>query len=251
MHTIGLYQIDLGYWEDIMTDTPAYIRLKEALQEQIRRGELVPGDALPSERRLAELHGLSRMTVRQAVSELVGVGAVYREQGRGTFVSARKMKQHNIASLSNTVREMGFTPSTRVAAFSLELPEGDIAARLMLRRDVYRALRVRLASGNPVALEEVFIPARTCPGLKRADLKKSLYGLITEGYGIRIGSVDCAMTALHPSPAQQELLNIPRNAPVLKVDSLYYGTGGDPLYFEHAMYRADMYEYNIRIFTQQ
>ena len=233
-----------------MEKTPAYARLKEWIQQKIETGALVPGDALPSERALAAQHSLSRMTVRQAISELVSAGALYREQGRGTFVTARKMKQRNIASFSDTVRQMGFTPSTQVVSFSSAPPPPDIAAALMTGgAKVYRALRLRLADDNPVALEEVFIPKHICPALKTADLKSSLYVLIEKKYGKKIGSADSSVSALHLGAQQQQYLLIGRNTPVLNVNSLYYSVSGEALYFERAVYRSDMYEYNIRIST--
>ena len=229
---------------------PTYILVKESIQKKIQSGELVPGDALPSERTLAERFGLSRMTVRAALSELVSAGALYREQGRGTFVSARKMKQSNIASFSETVKAMGFEPSTKIVEFSVTLPPQDIAGKLMVSTKVYRALRLRLADDIPVAIEEVFLPLNIAPGLKLIDLKSSLYKLINETFGRNIGSADSSVSAMHPSAKQQEYLRIDRNTPVLKIDSLYFSVSGEPLYYERALYRADMYEYNIRILSK-
>ena len=234
-----------------MRTLPTYVKLKEEIQQSIENGSLVPGDRLPSERELAEAKGLSRMTVRQALSELVAAGALYREQGRGTFVSARKMQQRNIASFSETVRMRGYMPSTRVLEFAIARPPGDIAQRLMIPdSEVYRAMRIRLADSTPVAVEEVFIPFHICPGLERVDLAGSLYRLMTETFGHRIGSADSSVSALLPGARYQEYLNIPRNTPVLKINSLYYSASGTTLYYERAIYRADMYEYNIRISTQ-
>lgn len=234
-----------------MCSLPVYIKLKEEIQQNIESGQLVPGDRLPSERELARAKGLSRMTVRQALSELVAAGALYREQGRGTFVSARKMQQRNIASFSETVRARGFTPSTRVLEFACSRPPSDIAQRLMVpEAEVYRSLRIRLADTVPVAVEEVFIPLHICPGLKREDLTGSLYLLMTDTFGHRIGSADSSVSAQLPGARHQQYLSVPRNTPVLKINSLYYSASGSTLYYERAIYRADMYEYNIRISTQ-
>jgi GntR family transcriptional regulator len=229
---------------------PTYVKIKDMIQRKIESGELVPGAPLPSERSLAEKYGLSRMTVRQALSELVAAGALYREQGRGTFVSARKMQQRNITSFSETVRQKGFTPGTKVIGFSTVKPPADIAEKLMIPGEVYRAMRIRLADDTPVAVEEVFIPLHICPGLKINDLTASLYSLISDVFGHKIGSADSSVSAHHPSARQQEHLGITRNTPVLKIDSLYYSASGATLYYERAIYRADMYEYNIRISTQ-
>lgn len=229
---------------------PTYIKIKEMIQRKIENGELVPGAPLPSERSLAEEHGLSRMTVRQALSELVAAGALYREQGRGTFVSARKMQQRNISSFSETVKSKGFSPNTKVIGFATVRPPADIAEKLMVPGEVYRAVRIRLADETPVAVEEVFIPLHICPGLKIGDLASSLYNLISDVFGHKIGSADSSVSAHHPSARQQQYLGITRNTPILKIDSLYYSASGATLYYERAVYRADMYEYNIRISTQ-
>ena len=229
---------------------PTYVKIKETIQHRIESGELVPGAPLPSERALAEQYGLSRMTVRQALSDLVTAGALYREQGRGTFVSARKMQQRNITSFSDTVRQKGFTPGTKVIGFAVVRPPAEIAERLMTPGEVYRAMRIRLADETPVAVEEVFIPLHICPGLKLGDLTSSLYQLIGDTFGHKIGSADSSVSAHHPSARQQQYLNITRNTPILKIDSLYYSASGATLYYERAVYRADMYEYNIRISTQ-
>lgn len=230
---------------------PAYLKLKNDLMKDIENGIYIPGDVLPSERDLAFSCGLSRMTVRAALSDLVAAGVLYREQGRGTFVSARKMQQRNITSFSETVRQMGFSPSTKVLEFTSVVPPKDIAEKLMTGGlEVHRALRIRLADETPVAVEEVFIPFHICPGLKEEDLQSSLYTLI-ETFGHKIGSADCCVSALHPTSRQQAYLNITRNTPVLKIDSLNYSVSGVTLYYERAVYRADMYDYNIRVTTQR
>ncbi|MFA5675639.1 MAG: GntR family transcriptional regulator [Christensenellales bacterium] len=229
---------------------PIYVKIKEMILNQIENGVLGPGDKLASERALAEEHGLSRMTVRQALTDLVNSGALYREQGRGTFVSARKMQQRNISSFSETVRLRGFEPSTRVMEFQTFTPPDSIAKRLMTGGEVYRAMRIRFADETPVAVEEVFLPAHICPGLEKSALLGSLYNLLTDTYGHKIGSADCSISTLLPGARFQEYLNVARQTPLLRVNSLYFLASGGTLYYERAIYRTDMYEYNVRIATQ-
>lgn len=227
-----------------------YQELKMHIQRDIEDGTLRPGDRLPSERQLAAAHGLSRMTVRRALTELAAAGALYKQQGRGTFVSARKMQQRNIASFSQTVRQKGFTPSTKVITFAKGAAGRDIMEKLMVQdAEVYRALRIRFADLTPVAVEEVFIPSPVCPGLSRSDLETSLYRLIGDTYGHKLGSVDSTVSALHPSAQQQAYLGISRHTPVLKIDSVYFSASGAVLYYERAIYRSDIYEYTVRIST--
>ncbi len=229
---------------------PVYVTFKEMIRSQIEKGELAPGDKLPSERDLAAAHGLARMTVRQALTELVTAGLLYREQGRGTFVSAPRMQQRNISSFTETVKLRGLKPETKVNSFTVCEPPVAAADALGSKADVYRAVRIRLADGTPVALEEIFIPTHICPGLRRSDLLGSLYSLMTDVYGHKILSADSSMTADLPGTRLQEDLCITRQTPVLRVNSLYYSVSGTTLYYERAAYRTDMYEYNIRISKQ-
>ncbi len=229
---------------------PVYVTFKDIIRSQIESGELAPGDKLPSERALAAAHDLARMTVRQALTELVTAGLLYREQGRGTFVSASRMQQRNISSFTETVKLRGLSPETKVSAFCVCEPPTAAADALGAKADVYRAVRIRLADGTPVAVEEIFIPTHICPGLRRSDLLGSLYSLMTDVYGHKIASADSSMTADLPGPRLQEDLCITRQTPVLKVNSLYYSSSGITLYYERAAYRTDMYEYNIRISRQ-
>jgi len=230
--------------------TPVYVTFKETIRKRIESGELAPGDKLPSERDLACAHGLSRMTVRQALTELVTEGMLYREQGRGTFVSAHKFQQRNISSFTETVRLRGLKPETKVVFFSVCEPPAEAADMLNAKGEVYRAVRIRLADGIPVAVEEIFIPMHICPALRQSDLLGSLYSLMTDTYGHKISSADSSMSAQLPSAKLQENLGITRQTPVLKVNSLYYAVSGITLYYERGIYRTDMFEYNIRISKQ-
>src|SRR5260221_8871925 len=95
---------------------PRYYQLKEIMRERVRAGEWKPGDLIPCERELGEKYGISRMTARQALTELVNEGLFYREQGKGTFVSQRKITQQLIplTGFTEDIRERGQRPGTKV-----------------------------------------------------------------------------------------------------------------------------------------
>ena len=91
-------------WIDKKSPIPAYYQLKKILLKKIEEGQFTVGSMIPSERDLSQTYGISRMTVRQALSQLVADGLLHREKGRGTFVSPVKLVLINIMSFSNTVR---------------------------------------------------------------------------------------------------------------------------------------------------
>lgn len=234
---------------DKKSPIPVYYQLKNIILKKIQSGEFPDGSIIPSERDLGESLDISRMTVRQALNQLVSEGVLYREKGRGTFVSRSKIEQRNIMSFSETVRLKGMVPTTRVLFFKKEEPEEGIRSVLELKegQPVYTLKRLRLADNTPVAIEENFIPEKYCPGLERFDLASSLYNLIKMEYSFAVYNIDNVIEASKPSKEEKELLNISSGIPVLKTTGINYTESGLKLFYEKSVYRSDEYKYSIRI----
>lgn len=235
---------------DKKSPIPVYYQLKSLLLKKIQNGEYAQGSLIPSERELGDSLGISRMTVRQALNQLVNEGLLYREKGRGTFVAQKKLEQRNIMSFSDTVRKKGLTPSTRVIEFRKAKAAFDIQELLELTEqdEIYSIKRVRYANEQPVAIEEVFIPVDICPGLDKHDLTSSLYRLIQDEYSYTIGFIDNTMEAAKPSKEERELLDIPAGTPVLRISGTSYTGDGKKLFYERDVYRSDLYNYSVRIY---
>ncbi len=238
-------------WIDKKSPIPAYYQLKKILLKQIEEGEFTPGSMIPSERDLSQAYSISRMTVRQALSQLVAEGLLHREKGRGTFVSPVKLEQKNIMSFSNTVRAKGLTPSARVLYFEKEEATEELRERLGLSagEKVYHLKRLRLADDLPVAVEEDFIPERYCPGLEHWDLKSSLHRMIKYEYGHNVRYVDHVIEATKPGREEKELLQITAATPILKLICEYYTEDDMKLFYERSIYRSDEYKYNLRVYV--
>lgn len=228
---------------------PVYYQLKNLILEKIKKGEYASGELIPSERELSESLGISRMTVRQALSQLVTEGHLYREKGRGTFVTARKIEQNNIRSFSDLVRERGMQPSTHILSFTKETGLFDIAKELGLPADetMYYIKRLRRADHMPIAIEEAFIPEKFCPGLDTYDLTQSLYRVLEQNYGYKILYVDNSIESTRPDKEQKSLLELPSDVHILKIQGVSYSGEGMPLLYERNVYRADKYAYTVRI----
>ncbi|RCX13225.1 GntR family transcriptional regulator [Anaerobacterium chartisolvens] len=232
---------------------PVYYQLKNILLKKIQDEEYRAGELIPSERDLGESLGISRMTVRQALSQLVAEGVLYREKGKGTFVSKGKIQQRNIMSFSETVRKKGLVPSARILSFQKHTELYDIKDILGLRRDdgIYAIKRLRLANERPVAIEEVFMPEIYFPRLDKFDLNTSLYKLIKEEYSYAISFIDNNIEASKPSAEEKELLSIALTSPVLRVTGINYTEEGSRLFYERAVYCGDQYNYNVRIYMSK
>src|SRR3954471_17715193 len=155
---------------------PAHAQIEEWLAGAIAAGRLSVGERLPPERELAARLGGSRMTLRQALAALEGRGLVVRTVGRsgGTFVAEPKLERDvtGFAGLSDQLRRQGVVAGARVLeAAEVPAPE-HVAAALALAGSapVHRIVRVRLANGEPVAVEETCFPAAAFPGLSAQRL---------------------------------------------------------------------------------
>src|SRR3989454_11654646 len=133
---------------------PRYYQLKEILRERARSGEWKPGDLIPSERELSEKYGISRMTARQAITDLVNEGLFYREQGKGTFVSERKITQQliHLTGFTEDIRARGQRPGTRVLSAEMRLADEATAEKLRIDAGtlIFRLQRLRLVDEESV-----------------------------------------------------------------------------------------------------
>ena len=153
---------------------------RQALRARLR--ELVatarPGDRLPSERDLSRRWHAARMTVRSATDALVAEGLVVRRHGSGTYVQAPPVVRFlGLTSFTQDMRDRGLEPGSRLLDFAVEPADGPVAARLRVPvgDPVHRFSRLRLGSGEPMAIETVWIASALVPGLEPADLDGSLY----------------------------------------------------------------------------
>lgn len=234
---------------DKKSPIPVYYQLKNIILKKIQNGEYAEGSLIPSERDLGESLRISRMTVRQALNQLVAEGVLFREKGKGTFVSKSKIEQRNIMSFSETVAMKGLVPTTRVLHFSKVNIDDDIAGILELQtgEKVYILKRLRLAGGIPVGIEEDFIPEKYCPGLENYDLSQSLYKLIKDEYSYIINYIDNVIESSKPVKEEREQLNITGSVPVLRVTGVNFTEKDIKLFYERSVYRSDEYKYNVRV----
>lgn len=235
---------------DKKTPIPVYYQLKNIILDRIKDGQYPVDGLIPSERELGEMFGISRMTVRQALNQLVSEGVLHREKGKGTFVSKPKLEQRNLMSFSDIVRKKGLTPSTRILHFGKEKAEQHVKEMLELGDEavVYNIKRLRLADNVPVGIEQDFIPEKCCPNLDKFDLTTSLYRLVKDEYGYTISYVDNVIEASKPSVEERKLLSIQPGIPVLSIASTTFTESGLRLIFERSVYRSDEYKYNVRVY---
>jgi GntR family transcriptional regulator len=227
---------------------PLYYQIRSRLLETIENGQLQPGDRVPSERELTERFGVSRMTARQAVSELETQGYLYRIQGKGTFVSAPKLDQPllGLTSFSEDMRSRGLEPGAMVLG-AQEVPAGARVARelcVVETAPVYRVERLRLAGGEPMALETAFVSAARCRGLLDVSLEhESLYAVLRERFGLHLVRAAQRLEAVAANPYEAELLHVHEGTPLLLLERVSRDQADTPAEYVRSLYRGDRYRF--------
>lgn len=230
---------------------PLYYQLEEHIIELIEKGELRPDDALPPEREYAEKFQISRMTVRQAYTELVNKGYLYRLQGKGTYVAERKIEQplQGLTSFTDDMKARGMEPGSQLIHFQIN-PASDIISKQLSISEgepVYEIMRVRLADGVPMAIETTCIPANLIQGMTEEIVNQSLYAFIQEQLKLSISSGSQVIESSIASQNEAKLLHIAKGAPVMLIESISYLENGIPIEYVKSVYRADRYKFILNI----
>jgi GntR family transcriptional regulator len=217
---------------------PAHAQIESWLREQIDRGRLPRGSRLPPERALSERLGVSRMTLRHALESLERRGLVERRVGRdgGTFVAEPKLELAGTSALSDQLRGLGLQAGARVLSAEEREASGE---ETILGRRVVAIHRVRLADGDPVALERTAFPGHLYPGLLEGPLDGSLYELIRSRYAdVPVRAVERLEAAL-ADVGEAAALGIEPGAPVMLVERVAYGADGTALEHSCDVFRGD------------
>jgi GntR family transcriptional regulator len=231
---------------------PLYAQLKDSLTVEITAGRYHPHQRLPSERELSNRFKVSRMTVRQALLELVHDGLIYTRTGKGTFVAEPKIDQQlrALTGFTQDVRERGGKPSSRVleAKVIAATPEVAAALRATPGAEVVLISRLRLSDGVPLAIENAYLPFVKFPDLLSHDFAvESLYEVLENKYGIKLTQAEQSIEAALAAPREVELLEITPSAPVLKMQRLTLSSEDVPIEYVCSTYRGDRYKFHATL----
>ena len=207
-----------------------YLKLSDALAEQILDGTLPEGTLLPSERELCQTYGISRTTVRQALQELNQKGYSKTIHGKGTVVVRPQIRQElrSIYSFDEDMRRLGKQPETQIMDFVEIVPTGTIAEQLKLPagESVYRIMRLRLANGEPMLLETNYLPCSRFPDLQREMIEhQSLYRVLSNTYSLHIDVAEETFEPILLRPMEAQMLHTGQGGLGMLVERISYEDG--------------------------
>jgi len=225
---------------------PLYQQLYEIMRGMISRREWQPGDMIPAESELIERYQVSRTTVRQVLDMLANEGLICRQRGRGTFVSHPTVEQAmvRIVSFTEDMRKRGFEPGTRLLSSALIPAPEDIAEKLQVTvgEQIAYLERLRLADGEPMAIEESHLVHLHCRGVLDADYARiPLRQALENNYGIQLVRARQVIRAIAASNRLAELLAVKPKSPLLHLERISFSQYDVPIEFLRIYYRADRY----------
>ena len=234
--------------------SPLYIQLREVIRGKIEEGEYPPGTAIPSESQLAEMYGLNRLSVRSALEALEYEGILTSVQGKGVFVNGAKTERDldTLGGYRHTMSERAKDASTRVLVKALRKAGPYYAQVLGLGEDddIWFIRRIDRSQGEPVALEEIYIPYEVLPGLGDVDLQLfSIYDLyLWNSIQPEVGKQ--VLRISHLEPAAAKLIGVDAGQAVMEFSCVTQDTTGRIIEFARNYIRGDKTEFTVHYTNQ-
>ncbi|KKC37428.1 hypothetical protein WH87_12960 [Devosia epidermidihirudinis] len=228
---------------------PLYQQVKKNLLDLMRSGEIPSSGKIASERELVAQLGVSRITVRQALKELVADGQLQSRPGKGFYTTARSGRGHElevVRSFSEMALANGSVPGTKLLSLDVMEPPEDIALGLALEpgAKVVHLKRLRLLDDLAVSVTQDWLPATLVPTLAMLEWNKSnlsLYAELRERYAVIPLHGQTRLSAALAEPDEAELLGLTPPAAVLVVDQIAYGAGRIPINMTHSVQNPKTY----------
>lgn len=233
---------------------PLYFQLKSLILSEIKSGHYSSGSAIPTEKEISDAFQISRTTVRQAITELVQEGWLYRVKSKGTFVAQPKITQDfikKLESFNDQIIRSGMVPSTELLECKTMKASDDIAKNLglSLNEKVIFLHRKRLADGEPIVVIKTYLPYESCSFILSHDLEReSLYSILSETPETTVFRVERQVEAIEAKGEDVNLLNIKRGKPIQHFISVGFNSVSKPIEYSLARYRGDRSRFQVTVF---
>jgi len=234
-----------------MDGLPMYVKIREALRQEITQGVIKRGERLPSEHELAIKFGVSRMTVRQGISDLIDEGLVYRRHGVGTFVAYPHLDRDHTRLTNFFDRAKGDGINVQAIVLSLEVipARQKIAKALDINagEPVIRVKTLRFANNLPITIHDAHIPHKQFSRLLNENLEVQNLWSLFEQCGYKVKRAIQRIEARQATKELAKLMDIEEGAPILYKERTVYAENGTPVEFTYCYNRGDIYSLTVSL----
>jgi len=232
-----------------MNKIPMYRIIEQDLRVAILDGKFKQGDLVPSETELSAKYSVTRMTVRQAINNLVVDGYIYCHKGRGTFVTFNKREMEKqdkpFFSFTNEMKGLDSPVTTTVLSFEKQTADEIIAMRLQLKigDPIIYVERLRRSENTPVAYERVYLPANMYRDLEPDIFTGSFHDYVQEKLNWKIRNCVRAIEARGVAKRVAELLHQKEGEPSLYVSSVTYLENGRAFVYSRCYFHGEHFRF--------
>lgn len=231
---------------------PLFQQVKESIRRKILDGTYAPHQKLPSERQMIEAFSVSRITIRQALSQLQRDGLIFKINGKGTFVSMPKA-QFDVSTLKGfgeSAASIGQEAFSKLISITTDIPKDNVASCLGLSSGVRvtRIQRLRYLNREPLAFDITYAPTYVSDGFGNADLEqRDLFDVIENDCGIAIASARVNLESMICDGELAGFLNMEPGSAALHIERTILDGNGQPLLYENLFYRGDRFRFGMEI----
>lgn len=229
---------------------PLYQQFRDIVEQDIDSGKWEPNDKIPSENQLSAKYGLSRMTVRSVLLDLVKEGKLYRVQGKGTYVAEQKIEALSLyyVGIREQLEQMGYEVSTKTIECGLVPSDSNVARHLKLEEGtpVFRIKRVRSIKKGPVSIHVSYIPQKYSAGLTPEILEQEqLCVLLNQNFGLQRKKVTEILESVAADEEEARLLNIEKGHPLLMLKDEQFSEEEAPYEYTKVVFRGDRFKIRL------
>lgn len=241
---------------DRTSHVPVYWQIKESILKEITSGKLKPGDKILSEPQLKDKYGVSRLTARSAVTELVNEGYLVRKQGYGTYIQKPGIEnsQENFKGFKSDMENKGFSVRSEILETeNIIIPEFICSSLSLGKEDkVFKIKRLRFANNEPIVIHESYIPSVLCPDILQFDFEKeSLYSVLRSKYKKIILNATEHLEAISADIETASYLGIKTGAPILYIQRTSFIKDNKPFEYSRSWYKGDRYIFDVLLQRHQ
>ncbi|WP_313110120.1 GntR family transcriptional regulator [Atlantibacter sp.] len=232
-----------------MAQKPMYRQIADAIGQQIERGELKSGDALPTESALQEQYGVSRVTVRQALKMLTEQNVIESIQGSGTYVKEERVQYdiYQLTSFYEKLADRNVDTHSEVLTFEVIDADAFLAGQLNLQENdkIWHVKRLRFIRQKPVTLEETWMPLALFADLTWAVMENSKYHYIETVKKMPIDRSEQEILAVMPTPDVAKALGLDPARPTLEKVSRGFLKDGRVFEYSRNIFKSDDYKFTL------
>ncbi len=229
---------------------PKYLQIRKWLLGMINRGRIEVGSKIPTEEEIAKRFGVNRMTVRQALDELVLEKMIVRKRGEGSILISAKPRDYvyeldNITSFDDDMQVHGIEPIHEVLRVEAFEADKTISGKLELGDDnkVVQLLSVKRVGDEPVLIERSFLPYAEFSKLLEMNITGPFYHLLVEEFGVILHHSTQIFSAVNPPEEEMEIFGMTETVPCMLLESIAYDPDDIPIEVLHSYYRGDRYSF--------